>query len=118
MMTPNEKYAKAHDAWLEMTGLKKGDRVRVLRSAKDNEHGWGWHWTSQKEKCVGEVFEVVNVDERDYTDGKRVGCVLSNDNFYPFFILEVVEQKKEEPSLKGAEVEVKVNGQTYKAIIQ
>jgi hypothetical protein len=97
-MARNEKYAKAHAAWLEMTGLKVGDKVRVMRSAKDYEHGCPWSWSEQKEKNVGKVLEVYNIDEFTALPGVRAGCCpLSDGNYYPFFILEVVEQKKEEP---------------------
>ena len=86
----------------EASGIKVGDRVRVLRSVPDYTDGWGNDWTKAMDQAVGSVgvvkslnglmgveVEIPNVPER----------TAFGDNFcYPYFCLEKVEPQKEDCS--------------------
>ena len=71
------------------SGLKAGDKVKVLRSSKFMEFGWNECWLQLKDKFIGEVFTVVDVEP--------TGVTLRYDEndlcswHFPFFILEKVE---------------------------
>jgi hypothetical protein len=116
-MTQKEKYIAAQKAWLEMTGLKVGDKVKVNRKAKDYEFGWNNGWWTEMDNMVGEETTIKEVGDSFGLCLKKTAYYSSGSGiayYYPFFVLEPIQ---EEPSLSGSVVEVKVNGKTYKATI-
>lgn len=83
-------------------GIEVGDKVKVLRAAKDDENGWKEEWASDMSAQIGKTLVVQEID------GNR-GFRLSDEYFYPFFVLELVE--------KGFKTkEIKLNGR-YTAIV-
>jgi hypothetical protein len=110
-----QKYIAAQKAWLEMTGLKVGDKVKVTRAFKEGEFGWCGrgveHSMTHKLSNVGNILTVTEIygDDNHPEDG-----IALEGYFYPFFVLEPIQK---EPSLSGSVVEVKINGKTYKATI-
>jgi len=68
------------------SGIEVGDTVKVLRSFKSYEMGFGYHCNNQKCKYVG--HEAI-VDEVDY------GIVIGDWSF-PFFCLELVSKAPKE----------------------
>jgi hypothetical protein len=111
-----QKYIAAQKAWLEMTGLKPGDKVKVTRKAKNGEFGWSNSWEPDMSKMVGKEL-IVNKLPTSYEE-KGVSLektAMWPHYWYPFFVLEPIQK---EPSLSGTVVEVTVNGKTYKATIQ
>jgi hypothetical protein len=112
-----QKYIAAQKAWLEMTGLKVGDKVKVTRAFKEGEFGWCGARSgnalamSRKLSNVGNILTVTEIYGDD--DHPEDGIALDS-YFYPFFVLEPIQ---EEPSLSGSVVEVKINGKSYKATI-
>lgn len=70
------------------SGLKAGDKVKVLKSAKYMELGWNERWLDLKDKFIGKVFTIVEVEP--------TGITLRYDEndlcawHFPFFILEKV----------------------------
>jgi hypothetical protein len=70
------------------SGLKAGDKVKVLRSAVYMELGWNECWLDLKDKFIGKVFTIVEVE--------ATGITLRYDEndscawHFPFFILEKV----------------------------
>lgn len=90
---------EAYKVMQSQCGIEVGDKVRVLRKAKDYEMGWGVVWLRNMNSHVGSVGVVGECGEEDgftvhFNDGDR--CWL------PFFVLELVE--------KGFKpVEVKLN---------
>jgi hypothetical protein len=86
------KYLKGHKA----SGLKVGDKVRVLRKAKDHEGGWDGGWVDENNESIGKVFTITQ-------DEGLLGFELNDapDPFpeklfegynYPFFVLEKVKE--------------------------
>lgn len=90
-MTEQEAYLTLHKA----SGLKVGDKVRVLRKAKDHEMGWVNSWMEGMDKNVGRVLEIEK-------DNGRIGFILDNGLplGHPFFVLELVKTALEADELK------------------
>lgn len=82
-------YAERQKKWIKENDLKVGDLVRVTREAEDYEDGWKVIWAIAMSNLVGSVLKVKKIDE-------ECGIVLSTENkdwFFPYFVLEKVEQK-------------------------
>lgn len=70
------------------TKFRPGDRVRVLRDAKDYESGWGNSWVDQMDDAVGKTLTVSSADIGN-------GVALEDghlDYEYPFFVLRLVRK--------------------------
>jgi hypothetical protein len=83
-MNDTEKYFEKH----KKSGIKIGDKVKVLRRAENNEEGWRNSWEKEMDNSIGKILKVTN-------DSEECGFELDDcmQNFeYPYFILE----KKEE----------------------
>jgi len=71
-------------------GIKVGDQVRVLRTAKDFELGWGTFWMQSMKDAVGKIFDVLEVE---YNDGILLHT-QDGDFYVPFYVLEKIKQVK------------------------
>lgn len=81
--TPSELYLEGQ----RESGIKVGDRVRILRIARDYEDGWENAWISpQMDGYVGQVGEVTQVG------GTSGICVDKGDGGwrFPYFVLQKV----------------------------
>lgn len=67
------------------SGIKVGDKVRVIRTAEDRERGWPNNWASEMDRMVGEEYTVRAI----YSYGIR----FKENSYYsfPYFVLEVIE---------------------------
>ena len=72
-------------------GIKEGDRVRVIRSASDNENGWDCTWANAMDECIGEEFIVLK-DRGE--SGFRLDTTEMLGVYYvfPYFVLELVTE--------------------------
>lgn len=87
----NDEYACLQNMWLEATGIKEGSWVKVTRSAKSHESGWGNSWWPCMNKYIGNVFIV------DHISGDYGICLNPHERYhFPFFILEPAEAPKPE----------------------
>lgn len=68
--------------------LKAGDKVKVLRSSYYMELGWNECWLDLKDKFIGKVFTIVEVEPTGIT--LRYDEVALCARHFPFFILEKV----------------------------
>ena len=75
-------YLSGHRA----SGLKVGDKVKVVRKSNDKEGGWGDIWAPSMCGFVANEYEIQK-DDNDF------GFVL-NDWRFPYFVLEKVKEKK------------------------
>jgi hypothetical protein len=85
-----KKVMAMNEAYLEMQnscGIKKGDKVRILRKAESYELGWDCNWVEEMDCYIGKSGEVS--DTGSY--GIGVSFVAANYAF-PFFVLEKVEE--------------------------
>jgi hypothetical protein len=72
--------------------LKVGDKVKILRKAKDDEDGWDNRCPEDADTWVGKTGEIIE-------DGGGVGLkvFLEEENdwwYFPYFVLEKVEDKE------------------------
>lgn len=86
------KYIEQHKA----SGLKVGDKVKVLKSCKSYEKGWGNTWAEDMNSYVGKICTI-------FKDSGESGFKLERDNgeygyCFPYFVLEKVEEKKAKKS--------------------
>lgn len=81
-----EPYAERAKKWIEDNGLKKGDYVKVTRTAENYEDGWNYVWDSRMDNSVGKILRVEEViTYKEY-------IVLEDSFGYPYFVLEKVEK--------------------------
>jgi len=63
------------------SNIKKGDTVKVLRTAKNYEMGWNDSWRWEMNEYVNKEFKVAEILK---------GSVRLNDFWFPFFVLEII----------------------------
>lgn len=71
--------AKAYLVLQNDSGIKVGDKVKVLRKAKSYEMGWSQTWDREMDLCVGKEYIVKNVNSFG---------ISINGLYFPFFVLE------------------------------
>ena len=88
----HDKYLEAQDKFIKITNLKIGDRVKVLRKANDDELGWDNKWSPSMDEWLCEVGVIRSFEG---TTGISVYISKLEDYWYfPFFVLEKVEEPK------------------------
>lgn len=101
-----KKYTETQDSFIELTGLKKGSKVKIVSNASDHQYGWNAVWNQCMNKYIndGKEYEV------DYVNGSYGININTNGDMwsFPFFVLQVVESNEEVPLDSG----------DYKAIIE
>jgi hypothetical protein len=83
-MTSEQLYVQHQECWLKTHNVKAGDRVRVRCEANSFQEGWGEAWDEEMDKTVGYTFEVSSWFAKS-------GLLLSNDFYYPYYVLEPVK---------------------------
>ncbi len=98
-----QKLQAAYLTLQKASGIKAGDKVKVLRKASDYELGWDNTWDESMDEMVGKEYAVSNVADCGI-EVSDAGCSL------PFFILEVKPLE-----IKACQVKrvVVINGQSY-----
>lgn len=80
----------------ELSGLKVGDWIKIVRKAIPYENGWESFWSDDMSANIGKTCQIDLIDARL---GMRAVCEDEESGyFYPFFVLEKVptpEQKLE-----------------------
>lgn len=82
---PAPTYQERHAEWVKETGIKAGDRVKIVRGFTTGECG-GIHWCDDMSEMVGKVGVVDYLFEY----GIRVAVKMMDFSF-PYFCLEVKE---------------------------
>lgn len=105
-MTPTN-YIAAERSFKTLTQLKVGDKVKVIRTAKDRELGWSNSWNkTSMDKQVGKTLKVASGGFA--SEGSGIYC---NDGYYyPFFCLEVLKTS-------APDVQIKLESGSYTATI-
>lgn len=68
------------------SGIKVGDKVKVIATARAGDRGWSNAWPVQMDYCVGKVYTV-----REILRG-RSGINTTAGWAFPYFVLEIVEE--------------------------
>ena len=83
---------KSYEERQRECGLKVGDKVKILRKAKDDENGWDNYWFEEMDTWVGKTGEII---EDGGGEGLKVFLEEENDWwFFPYFVLEKVEDNE------------------------
>lgn len=96
--TPKEVYWALFRKWVELTGLKVGDKVKIVAGFQDYAPEHGIHMNDSMRKLVGETGEVTSIgDSFSPSDFLGVVSVKCKDNCrgwnWDFRSLEKVEPK-------------------------
>jgi hypothetical protein len=78
---------EAYKVMQENCGIEVGDTVRVLREAKSHEMGWSHIWVITMNEFIGNELKVISLDN-------GAGIQLSNDYYFPFFVLKLTRKAK------------------------
>lgn len=77
-----DKYIRDQKAWLKLTGIKEGDRVRIIAKADSFQCGWPTVWTSLMD----------GIDEGVVEEIDEAGILLRPClQYFPFFVLAKYE---------------------------
>lgn len=88
-----ESYKVRQAKWLKENHIQIGDRVRILRKAKDREDGWPNNWSNYINDYVGAVGKIVDIDG---SFGLGVNPEEESRAWYlPYFVLEKVTEPKD-----------------------
>ena len=96
------------------SGLKVGNRVKILDSVADHAFGWDDVWAEEMNDHIGQIGKITDFSAK----GVLIEVGTSNFN-YPFFVLEKIKAR---PIVIGmntryfatvCEEGVNLNGQTY-----
>ena len=84
------KLVRSQEAALKTLSFKVGDKVRILRKAKNLERGWANTWVEDMNKAVGKIGTIyaLTPDCPLNIDVDVAGCIFG----YPTFVLEKVPQ--------------------------
>lgn len=108
---------EAYQVMQEASGIKVGDRAKVLRTFKTYEMGCNVLWFKDKANFVGQTFPVTKVC-RHYIelDTGNLNCVQ-----FPFFVLEIVEPAKNIEvrfMCDGEDVTEKISDETKRNLLE
>lgn len=91
-INPKEVYRELTEKWVKEKNLKIGDMVKVARSPTDIENKFRPIWIKSMERYVGQTLKVTHIN------GDEIGCLKNGETlslFYPFYVLEKVEDVRE-----------------------
>lgn len=81
-----EQYKEAHNAFVEEYKLKAGDTIKILRSAKSHEMGWGPVWNKKyMDPMVGQEYKVCDINKYN---GIQVDNEGHTKYWFPWFVVE------------------------------
>lgn len=83
---------KSYEERQRECGLKVWDKVKILKKVKSGENGWGTVWSYEMDSWVNKIGVIIG---EDYKAGFKVFLEKENDWwFFPYFVLEKVEDKE------------------------
>jgi len=85
-----KSYQERQDEWIRDHGLKKGDKVRVVRKAVNHESGWDTSWLDNMDKYIDKVVTIKQID----ADGGIRLLYGMHSYYFPYFVLEPVKDDK------------------------
>ena len=85
------KYIEAQEKFIEVTNLKVGDKVKIVRRSFGHEFGWDNKWCGDMDDTIGKIGVV-----REIMLISGISISIPGDRCwsFPFFVLEKVEEPK------------------------
>lgn len=90
-------YIENQRKWINKNNIKVGSKVKIIKKANSEEGGWGAYWNSFMDDSVNKVGIVTMISDNEFNN-TGIQVYLENKGsyyFYPYFVLEKVEDKNE-----------------------
>lgn len=111
-------YEEKQKRWVKRHDIKVGDKVRITRKADSHENGWENNWSFNMNNAIGKIGTIIIIHNRDT---ENYGILVSIDNFtdywYPYHILEKVNNVSEPEFKFGTKVRAKLGFKTVEGIL-
>lgn len=89
-------YKEKQDKWIKKHDIKVGDKVKITKKAKSEENGWETVWVPAMTDAVGKIGKITLIDTSETGNvGIMVNVEGYGDYWYPYFVLEKVEDSFE-----------------------
>ena len=83
---------KSYEERQRECGLKVGDKVKILRRAEAEEEGWNNDWCESMNEFIGKIGKVIS--NQGEAGIKVEVCEFNNWWYFPYFVLEKVEDNE------------------------
>lgn len=110
-------YIENQRKWVNKNNIKVGSKVKIIKKANSEEGGWGAYWNSFMNDSVNKTGIVTMINDNTFSN---IGIQVYLENkdsyyFYPYFVLEKVEDKNE--FRFGAKVKAELGIRTITGIL-
>lgn len=112
-------YIENQREWVNKNNIKVGSKVKIIKKANSEEDGWGAYWNSFMDDSVNEIGVVTTINDKSNNNIGIQVYLENKDNyyFYPYFVLEKVEDKNKNEFRFGAKVKAKLGLKTVTGIL-
>ena len=112
-------YIENQREWIKKNNIKVGSKVKIIKKADSEENGWGAYWNSFMDDSINEVGIVTTIDDKSNNNIGIQVYLENKDNyyFYPYFVLEKVENKNKNEFKFGARVKAEIDFITITGIL-
>lgn len=112
-------YIENQREWIKKNNIKVGSKVKIIKKANSEENGWGAYWNSFMDDSINEVGIVTTIDDKSNNNIGIQVYLENKDNyyFYPYFVLEKVEDKNKNKFRFGARVKAELGLRTITGIL-
>lgn len=84
-------YTEKQKQWIKNHNIKVGDKVRIIRKADPQENGWEIPWESAMNNTIKKIGIITKISNR----GIKISIENTIDWWYPYHVLEKIEDKNE-----------------------
>lgn len=84
-------YTEKQKQWIKKHNIKVGDKVRIIRKTDPQENGWEIPWESAMNNTIKKIGIITKISDR----GIKISVENAIEWWYPYHVLEKVEDKNE-----------------------
>ena len=84
-------YTEKQKQWIKKHNIKVGDKVRIIRKTDPQENGWEIPWESAMNNTIKKIGIITKISDR----GIKISIENTIDWWYPYHVLEKIEDKNE-----------------------
>lgn len=104
-------YTEKQKQWIKKHNIKVGDKVRIIRKTDPQENGWEISWESAMNNTIKKIGIITKISNR----GIKISVENAIEWWYPYHVLEKVEDKNE--FRFGAKVKAELGIRTITGIL-